>query len=265
MDIDAGECPEVTPLGPYSVEVSASVLLVQGATTIPGRLTSLGRFGCRVTTSRPVREPSPLPVEITFALHRVALRLPGVAHFVGSPSLLAVQFLPTSARRREEFEVLLKILQEELGEPEPREHEAFLPGAAAMGTRAAQAQGGVPESQERRSEKRHVVDGRATILLIGVLSRLPGWIVDVSRGGCRIHMDDKFPVGIYRRVEIEFVLDGMPFRIPGVTQVIHTNRIIGVRFLDVSQRKQEQLDELIAEIEEMRRDGSWKERWGLTP
>jgi hypothetical protein len=63
-------------------------------------------------------------------------------------------------------------------------------------------------------------------------------------------------VGIYTRVETEFLLEGLPFRLGGVIQAIHdrNRRLIGIRFLDVSARKREQLEQLIQEIEQMQRE-----------
>jgi hypothetical protein len=61
-------------------------------------------------------------------------------------------------------------------------------------------------------------------------------------------------VGIYTRVETEFRLGGLPFRLGGVIQSVHDRdrRNVGIRFLDVSARKLEQVEQLIEEIEEMR-------------
>ena len=78
-----------------------------------------------------------------------------------------------------------------------------------------------------------------------------GRIVDVSLGGCRIRTDERFPVGIYRRVETEFTFDGLPFRLGGVVQSLHDKFTVGIRFLDMSERKRSQLMELIEEIDEM--------------
>ncbi len=58
--------------------------------------------------------------------------------------------------------------------------------------------------RERRQQSRHEVDTSAAILLINVGSLLQGRIVDLSLSGCRIRTDEKFPVGIYTRVETEF-------------------------------------------------------------
>jgi hypothetical protein len=109
-----------------------------------------------------------------------------------------------------------------------------------------------PRKRERRAQSRHGVDTSAVIYLVNVGCRLSGRILDLSGGGCRIRTNERFPVGIYTRVETEFRLEGLPFRLGGVIQAIHDRHNVGIRFLDMSERKREQLDQLIAEIEEMR-------------
>lgn len=106
--------------------------------------------------------------------------------------------------------------------------------------------------RDRRTQSRHEVDTTATILLVKVASALRGRIVDLSLGGCRIHTDKKFPVGIYTRVEVEFHLQGLPFRLGGVIQAIHNRNTVGIRLLDLSERKRQQVLELIDELDEMR-------------
>jgi c-di-GMP-binding flagellar brake protein YcgR len=98
------------------------------------------------------------------------------------------------------------------------------------------------------------VDTSATILLIKIGSQVRGRILDLSLGGCRIRTDEAFPVGIYTRVEVEFRLEGLPFRLGGVIQAVHDrDRLnVGIRFLDMSDRKRSQVEQLIDEIEEVR-------------
>ena len=107
---------------------------------------------------------------------------------------------------------------------------------------------------DRRAQSRHEVDTSAVILLVKIASTLRGRIVDLSLGGCRIRTDERFPVGIYTRVETEFRLEGIPFRLGGVIQAIHNRHTVGIRFLDLSDRKRQQVAELIDEIEEMRQE-----------
>ena len=114
-----------------------------------------------------------------------------------------------------------------------------------------------PTGRDRRETLREAVDTTAVIDLINIASRLPGRILDLSLSGCRIRTDERFPVGIYTRVETEFRLAGLPFRLGGVIQAIHDRerRNVGIRFLDMSSRKREQVEELIRDIGEMREQG----------
>jgi len=111
---------------------------------------------------------------------------------------------------------------------------------------------GTPSAPDRRKESRQTVDTRAVLHLIPSGIDLPGRIADLSPCGCRLCTDAPFPLGVFRRVEVEFRLQGLPLRFAGVTQAIHDRRAIGIRFLDLSPRKRAQLDQLIAEILEAR-------------
>jgi c-di-GMP-binding flagellar brake protein YcgR len=110
-------------------------------------------------------------------------------------------------------------------------------------------------SLERRSSTRHAVDSRATLLLVKSGIPMSGRILNLSLGGCQIRMEQRFNVGIFVRVEAEFYLQGQSFRVGGVSQTILDAFTIGIRFLDLSARRQEQLAELIAEIEEAEAEG----------
>ena len=84
---------------------------------------------------------------------------------------------------------------------------------------------------------------------------MPGRILNLSLGGCQIRMEERFNVGIYVRVEAEFFLHGLPFRVGGVSQAIVDKFTIGIRFLDMSERRRLQLSELIEEIAEAKAKG----------
>jgi c-di-GMP-binding flagellar brake protein YcgR len=108
-----------------------------------------------------------------------------------------------------------------------------------------------PAAQPKgRRESRQEVDTSAEILLVNVGSRLRGRILDLSLGGCCIRTNERFPVGIYTRVETEFRIDGLPFRLGGVVQRIYDRKTVGIRFLDLSERKRQQVLDLIVEIAE---------------
>jgi c-di-GMP-binding flagellar brake protein YcgR len=103
---------------------------------------------------------------------------------------------------------------------------------------------------ERRKEPRHKVDGSAILHLLTLGIKMPGRVLDLSLGGCALRTVDPFVLGIYRRVEVEFQIEGLPFRLAGVTQSIHDRNTIGIRFLNLSERKREQVLQLIEELKE---------------
>ena len=105
---------------------------------------------------------------------------------------------------------------------------------------------------ERRTQPRYSVDLAAVIQLIdgnsALGARLRGRIQDLSSTGCRIRTDDRFTEGIETCVEIEFRAQGLPFRLSGIIQAIHGRSAVGIRFLEVSARKRQQLEQLMQEI-----------------
>ncbi len=102
----------------------------------------------------------------------------------------------------------------------------------------------------RRADNRHGVATSVKLLLIKTGITMPGSILNLSQGGCRLRTDGPFNLGIYTRVDAEFYLHGLPFRIAGVSQAILDKNTIGIRFLDMSERRREQLAELMTEIAE---------------
>lgn len=139
--------------------------------------------------------------------------------------------------------------------PAPAEPEivsAAAPGPPPMEAAPAGRSAAPASRRERRAQARLVVDSRATIFFVDVRANIVGRILDVSLGGCRIRTNERFPVGIYRRVETEFTVDGVPLRLGGVVQSLHDRFTVGIRFLDMSERKRNQLTELIEEIEALK-------------
>ncbi len=104
--------------------------------------------------------------------------------------------------------------------------------------------------RERRASRRHGVDTSVVIHLVKMATKLRGQILDLSLGGCRIRTEQRFLVGIYTRVETEFRVQGVPVLLAGVIQAIYDRNQLGIRFLDVSPRKHDQLVELIQELGE---------------
>jgi PilZ domain len=104
---------------------------------------------------------------------------------------------------------------------------------------------------DRRHGMRQSVEDEAEIVFVRSGVAMRGRILDLSVNGCRIRTEKQFPVGIYTRVETAFRMEGLPFRLGGVIQAVHDKHTVGIRFLDVSERKRELILELIGEIVQM--------------
>ncbi|WP_263355920.1 PilZ domain-containing protein [Acidicapsa ligni] len=103
-------------------------------------------------------------------------------------------------------------------------------------------------AKDRRSHSRHAIETGVNLILVKTGTILPGQILDLSLSGCRLQLDTRFDLGIFIRIELEFFLNGLPLRLGGVSQTVLDQNTIGIRFLDFSTRRHEQLSELIAEL-----------------
>ena len=224
-------------------------------------------------------------VEVAFHVNGIAFRLVGVTQWTNEWNVVGIQFVNVPPRRaRDLAEVVGEVEADVAARTEVQALEQFsrkpqagdettaeepaeqaeeqdqerawihVVAEAPASPPAAEKAAGHPstslEQRERRAEPRLAVDTSAAICLIRSGSRLNGRILDLSLDGCRIRSDERLPVGIYTRIEAEFRLDGSPFRLAGVIQAIHEQRVVGIRFLDVSERKRNQLGQLIRDIEE---------------
>lgn len=278
--------PERRSLPRYVVDTEAMVVLVNQGPSFRARIVELSLDGCRLRAERFCRFAAPASIELTFKLNGMGFRLGGTLEWADARQTAGIEFSPMAQRRRD---VLLEVLAEletkrvgASGEDAPGAgREGGDEARAVSETRYAPA---VPAEvvcmpvpvparapfeptipapmptrrsrRERREQSRHVVDSRATIYFVDVRAQVAGRILDVSLSGCRIRTDERFPVGIYRRVETEFTLDGLPFRLGGVVQSIHDKFTVGIRFLDMSVRKRGQLEELIEEMDRNREAGT---------
>ena len=114
--------------------------------------------------------------------------------------------------------------------------------------------------RNRRQLDRHDMDAEASLVLVKMGAALPCRILDLSRGGCRVRTRERFQAGTMVRIEILFTLSGVALRLPGVTQWTDRKNMLGIRFLELSPRKQEQLADLIAELRAETQTGTLPQR-----
>ena len=104
-------------------------------------------------------------------------------------------------------------------------------------------------NRNRRRDRRYTVDGAGSLQLVHQGSAIDCRIIDLSLGGCQVRAEGQFLAGPMVRVEVLLRVLGETLRIAGVTQWTRQKQWIGIRFLDVTERKQAALLHLIREIE----------------
>ena len=256
----------------YAVEEDSVLLLVSHGMPMKAHINDLSLEGCRICTEQRCPPGTGLQVEVTFKVNGIAFRFSGVIRWNDGNHLVGIRFNEGTQRRREQLaEVVCEIAAAQLAQPEKQAEEQAkverLPEALADGVaeqpeplELSTAAAAPPQRPERgrlnrRNRARLAVHSFAVIYLVKTGSKLVGRIVDLSLSGCRIRTDEPFPVGIYTRVEAGFHLDGLPFRLGGVTQAIHDRHNVGIRFLDMTDRSRERVEGLIEELEALRRAG----------
>lgn len=274
--------PERRKFKRFRTDAKARILLVEQGAEMIGRIEDLSLGGCQLGTEDQITPRSGAIVEITFILNRLSLRLGGTVQWCGNSHHLGIGFASMSPRRMDDLQMLIDELKnaeeaaalaaqkaaEAAAAAEAAEEAAALARQkaaeeAAAAAEAAQAGDAVEEepSQEiavllskmdRRSSKRLEINNKAILYPVRSGSRIECVIQNLSLGGCRLRTTDKTPFNIYTRVEVGFHAEGLPFRISGVVQNTRDTQLIGVRFLDVSERSQDRLRILISELEEKR-------------
>jgi PilZ domain len=267
-----------------AVDVPVTLVVLSLGSMVMGRITEISLSGFRLLLPKTLLS-SASAIECTFKIRGVSFRLGGIVEWAEG-NLAGVRLSTMSLRSRDNLmEVLCEVELENnakllasansTGETPAAETPADLPvsltspaptpaRSTAQAISPAPAAATAPQrpfapiqpatqppkGRDRRAAHRCGVDTSAIIDLVKVGSKLSGHILDLSVGGCRVRTAEKFPVGIYTRIETEFQLHGLPFRLGGVIQAIHDRNTVGIRFLDMSQRKKDQVAELVAEMDE---------------
>lgn len=265
----------------YPVDEDSVLLLVAHGMPVKARVVDLSLSGCRVHAYDRFSSKAGRSIEITFKANGVAFRFSGVVQWSDEHNDLGIRFVNMAERREKDLAgvieeisaagaaraaALNKMLPQqqavcgrarEARENQPLDDDAKQGGELALETQPhPQAAADLPIAptgapSELRGQPRPALHRFATIILVEDGSRFRGRILRLSLNNCRIRTDERFPVGIYRHVEIEFQLRGLSFRLGGVIETLHDRYTAGIHFLDLSEHKRLQVLELMGELEEV--------------
>jgi hypothetical protein len=273
----------------FQVDDDATLLLVSDGRLVHGRVLDLSLKGCRMRTKERFSAGTDVRVEVTFRVNGIAFRFFGLTQWTNQWNVVGIQFIEVPKRRLTDLaEVVGEVEEEAVARSEmqaleessidldvaPLAAEATMIAPAAtigeeqspdqarihaVSSHRVNAETFAPSASHpflgsanpgRRVLLRQAVDTSATISLIPGGSKQNGLILELSLSGCRIRTEARFAANIYARAEIEFHLEGVPFRLAGVIQAIEDQRLVAIKFLDISERKRTQLAQLIQDIEE---------------
>ena len=118
--------------------------------------------------------------------------------------------------------------------------DATLPEIAALRSRC--------HWDDRRAAPRMHCKGIAEVTVLSLGKRLAGKLLDLSASGCCIAVDLPMPAIETPVVEVQVAVDGTVLRVAGVVRNVRNERRIGIEFVNVSRRKADQINDLVAEL-----------------
>ena len=264
----------------YPLGDASGVLIYKGDKS-PCHLVDISLEGCCIRTKDPFPHGALAYVEVVLSIYGMVLRIGGMTQWTRSQRLVGVRFiLPTTRAKNELAGLLTCIVDREAAEeikdalasvsvdplaapilaaqfPAIKKSEdkpAPPPTAVTKPLVSVPPQSPEPSSSAPRSEAPDWTgeepNWTADMRFIKDGSHLRGKIVNLHMDGCGFLLPDAYKGDYPCRVEVEFQMRGLPFRVGGVTEYIEEKNTVGVRFLNMIQHRREKLEQLLEEIRE---------------
>ena len=238
---------------------------------------SLG--GCCLRTDIPFTAGALAPVEVALPICGMMVRIRGITQWTRLQYLVGVRFVHSDSRSKNLLAGLLTCLADgsiaevvkEAIAAEAGSRSATRSSSSALAVELAQegAQSSMPaatpevnpkpeetpasppaetpENSEDEGLKLEDGDWSVILHLLKDGSQLAGVVTALNQEGCSVRITEPFIAGIHIRVEVEFRMRGLPFRLAGVTEEVHEKHAVDIRFLHLSQRKLEALAQVLDE------------------
>jgi len=109
------------------------------------------------------------------------------------------------------------------------------------------------QPEEKRMFRRHAHAGEVRVGLPGEPSLAGGTLINLSLGGCMIHLAGQYDIKKGTRIEMAFKSSHLTFRSLGLIRRCKVREgeptVLGVEFVDLAGRGRANLAELIEELE----------------
>lgn len=256
----------------YEINAPGGCLYYKNA-KFPCEIIDVSLSGCCVRAESTFSPGSLANVEVILPILGMVLRMVGTTQWVTRDNLIGVRFMHGSARSKNQLAGLLTCLVDVSAAEEVK--AAIVAAARAPGPSLVvefdEDEPEIPQPQEVAAEKQSPATGRApdrstyrgldaaqcqeddewpaTLRFLKDSSFHMGTIVALSAEGCCLRTSRPYIGGVYLRVEVDFQMRGLPFRLGGVVEDVHDKSTIDIRFLEMSPRKREELAEVIEELQ----------------
>jgi hypothetical protein len=266
--------------------------LIHKGVTIPCEMVDVSLSGCSLRTLTRFTAGALESVKVVLSIHEMVLSIWGMTQWTKWDELVGIRFIHPTGRTRNQLAGLLTCLLDDsaaevvklaiakaagqagseiialehplqAAEPEPDVQEVVAEEDEEF--QAPPAAPPPPKRPELLSEHKvlslEVGDSPAMLHLVAEEASIAGHVMDVSQDGCLMRLARPAVIRLNAQVEAEFHLQGLPFRLPGMTKEMHEDEIIEIRFTEMSRRKRDDLSQVILELIEL--DKASREREAL--
>jgi hypothetical protein len=233
-------------------------------------LVNLSLTGCCVKTGEDFKAGALAQVKVTVPIDGMVLSIGGVTEWVKGTRTLGIHFIHPTGGSKNQLAGLLTCLLDRSSSEVVRAAiaadaesltislDGALPCAAGSATALTVAndapQAAVIPTRIPLLTDMHTVqdpgekESPAVLHLVAGEMQLGGHILGLSSSGCIVWVHHPYPGNIRVRVEVDFQVRGLHFRMPGVTEAFHDKHTVEIRFINVSPRKKEGLDQVVQEM-----------------
>lgn len=250
--------------------------LIHKGNSIPCEMLDVSLSGCRLRTLKPFTAGALESVKVVLSIQEMVLSIWGITQWTTWDRLIGIRFIHPTGWTRNQLAGLLTCLVDQsaaevvkkavaaaagqagspiiaLEHPLPAEPEpAVAETAVEEEFQAPPPPSPAPKRPKLRSEHKvlslEVGESPAALHLVADGATLAGNVVDVSQDGCLVRLARPTAVRLNAHAEVDFHLRGLPFRLPGTTKEMRNERMVEIRFTEMSRRKREDLSQVILEL-----------------
>jgi hypothetical protein len=253
----------------FDLNDAPGTLIHKGA-SLACEMLDVSLSGCRLRTLKPFTDGALESVKVVLSIQEMVLSIWGITQWTTWDGTMGIRFIHPTGRSRNQLAGLLTCLLDETAAEVVKkaiaaaadqvgsaiialEHPPAVAGDAEDEEfQAAPAPPPAPKRPELRSDHKvlsmEAGESPAVLHLVAEESILEGHVVDVSQAGCLVRLARPFQVRLNAQAEVDFHLRGLPFRLAGTTKEMHGERIVEVRFTEMSRRKWDDLALAIMEL-----------------